>query len=148
MRHGHSPSSAEAGVPTDALRPLSENGRRDARRVAEEIVRRGGNLSLILHSPLVRAASTAQEAAAALHVQAEVFAPLDNTLSPEAALAKLRERGGQSDSILAVGHQPQIGEMAALLTGDVFDVRPAGLIAIEFAPTPRLLWSLNVDELA
>ena len=147
MRHGHSPSSAEAGVKTDALRPLSEKGRKDAGRMAEEIVRRGGKPALILHSPLVRAAQTAAAAAAVLKTQPLSFAPLDNSLPPQEVLAKLRERAGGAGDVLAVGHQPQIGEIAALLTGGIFEIRPAGVVAVEFASAPRLLWSANVDEL-
>jgi len=63
MRHGHAPSPSEAGVATEALRPLSEKGRSDARRIAAELVKRGARPALILHSPLARAVQTAQAAA-------------------------------------------------------------------------------------
>ncbi|MFI5344989.1 MAG: SixA phosphatase family protein [Elusimicrobiota bacterium] len=148
MRHGHSPSPAEAGVKTDALRPLSDKGRRDAGRMAEEIAARGGKSVLILHSPLTRAVQTAQAAAAVLKTEPQSFLPLDNTLPPEEALERLRARAAGADEVLAVGHQPQIGEIAVLLTGEVIDFRPAGLVAVEFGPEPRLLWSSNVDELS
>jgi phosphohistidine phosphatase len=147
MRHGHSPSPAEAGVKTDAQRPLSGKGRVDAGRMAEEIARRGGRPVLALHSPLVRAAQTARAAADVLKIDAEAFAALDNTLPPEEALSQLRRRVSGDGDVLAVGHQPQVGEIAALLTGDVFEIRPAGVVAIELGPEPRLLWSANVDEL-
>jgi phosphohistidine phosphatase SixA len=147
MRHGHAPSPADAGVKTDALRPLSEKGRRDARRMAEEIVKRGGKPALVLHSPLLRAVQTAQAAAAVLKTEALSFPPLDNTLPPDAALERLRARAGAADDVLAVGHQPQIGEIATLLTADIYEIRPAGIVAVEFGPEARLLWSSNVDEL-
>lgn len=147
MRHGHSPSPAEAGVKTDAQRPLSAKGRADARRMAEEVLARGGKPSLILHSPLLRAVQTAQEAAAALGLKPEAFAALDNTLPPEEVLSQLRRRGADADAVLAVGHQPQIGEIAALLTADIYEIRPAGLVAVELAAEPRFLWAANVDEL-
>jgi len=147
MRHGHAPTPAEAGVKTDAQRPLSEKGRADAARMAEEIVRRGGRPALVLHSPLVRAVQTAQAAAAVLKTDARAFDPLDNTLPPEEALSQLRLRVGDAADALAVGHQPQIGEIAALLTDEIFEIRPAGIVAVEFSPEPRLLWSANVDEL-
>jgi phosphohistidine phosphatase len=147
MRHGHAPTPAEAGVKLDALRPLSENGRRDARLMAEEIRRRGGRPSLILHSPLVRAVQTAASAAAALEIPVESFKPLDNTRASEEVLAALQTRAGSAEEILAVGHQPQIGEIAALLAAEIFEIRPAGIVAVEWAPEPRLLWTANVDEL-
>ena len=147
MRHGHAPTPAESGVKTDALRPLSDGGRRDARRVAEELLRRGGRPSLILNSPLVRAAQTAAAAAAALETPAETFVPLDNTLPPEEALAALQKRAGAAEEVLAIGHQPQLGEIVGLLADVVLEIRPAGLVAFEWAPEPRLLWWLNADEL-
>jgi phosphohistidine phosphatase len=147
MRHGHSPSPAEAGVKTDALRPLSDKGRKDARRMAEEVLARGGKPSLVLHSPLTRAIQTAQTAAAVLRTEPQTFVPLDNTLAPETVLEQLLARAAGADDVLAVGHQPQIGEIAALLTGEIFEIRPAGLVAVAFDPEPRLLWSANADEL-
>lgn len=147
MRHGHSPSPAEAGVKTDALRPLSERGRKDAGLMAAEIVRRGGRPALLLHSPLTRAAQTGAAAAAVLKVAAVAFTPLDNSLPPQEVLAELRERGAAADDVVAVGHQPQLGEIAALLTGGLFEIRPAGVVAVDLFAEPRLLWSANVDEL-
>jgi phosphohistidine phosphatase len=147
LRHGHAPTPGEAGVKTDALRPLSDKGRRDARRMAEELLKRGGRPSLILHSPLLRAVQTAASAAAALDAPAESFLPLDNSRPAPEVLAALEKRAAAEEEVLAVGHQPQLGELAALLTGAVLEIRPAGLVAIRWDPQPRLLWSLNADEL-
>lgn len=149
MRHGRSPSACEAGVAKDALRPLSEQGRQDAQRMALEIIKRGGRPKIILHSPLTRAAQTAAAVAPRL-TPADgpfVFSPLDNTHPPEDVLKELSVRAEDLDEVLAVGHQPQVGEIAALLTGAVFDIRPAGVVAIELAKTPRLLWTLNPEDL-
>ncbi len=147
MRHGHSPTSAEAGIRTDALRPLSDRGRKDAAAMAGEIRRRGGRPSLILHSPLLRAVQTAAAAAGALEVPAEVFVPLDNTRAADEVLEMVLERADAAEEVLAIGHQPQIGEIADLLAEAAFEFRPAGLVAVEWAPKPRLLWALNADEL-
>lgn len=146
MRHGHAPTCAEAGVKNDAVRPLSDKGRADARRVAEAVLKRGGRPALILHSPLLRAAQTAAAAAAALKSPAEAFVPLDNTLPPQEVLAALEKRAADVEELLAVGHQPQVGELAALLTGETFEFRPAGIVAVELGPEPRALWSLNAEE--
>lgn len=148
MRHGHSPSTHEAGVKTDAQRPLSEKGREDAVRVARELSRRGGKPALVLHSPLTRAMQTAVAAAAALNLSPTMLQALDNTLPADEAFAGLRARAEAVDEVLAVGHQPQVGEITAFLTDEAFEFRPAGLAAIELGPSPRLLWALNADELA
>lgn len=148
MRHGHSLSPSAAGVPHDALRPLSEKGRRDVPLMAAELARREGKPALIVHSPLVRATQTAALAAESLRLdRPEPFQPLDNTLPPDQVLAHLKERGAKTASLLAVGHQPQLGELAALLGRTVLDIRPGGLVALELGEEPRLLWSLNPEEL-
>ena len=142
MRHGHSPLREECGVRTDALRPLSERGRRDAERAAAEILRRGGRPSLILHSPLLRAVQTAAAAAQTLGLAPEPFAALDNTLPPAEALEALRVRAASAPEVLAVGHQPQVGEIASLLTGATLEFRPATLVALELSARARALWTL------
>jgi len=149
MRHGHSPSTAEAKVSKDALRPLSDQGKEDARRMAAELVRRGGKPALILHSPLTRAVQTAAEAASVLKPAAGAapFMPLDNTRPAEEVAAELLARASGDAEVLAVGHQPQIGEVAALLGKAIFEFRPATIVAFEFAPEPRLLWSLSPEQL-
>ena len=150
MRHGHSPSTAEAGVASDALRPLSDRGREEVRRVAHEIVARGGRPAIVLHSPLTRAAQTAATLAAALSpaLGAEVFAALDNTRPPEEVLARLEAKAAGIDEVLAIGHQPQVGEIASLLTKSVFSFRPGGIIALETGKSPRVLWTLNAEDAA
>ena len=149
MRHGHAPTTAEAGVKKDALRPLSPRGREDARRMAEELRRRGGKPALILHSPLTRAVQTAAEAAAVLAPKkgVETFEILDNTRPAEEVARAIEERGAAVEEVLAVGHQPQLGEIAALLGRSLFAINPAGIVALETDPETRALWSLNPEDL-
>ncbi len=145
MRHGHSPTTSEAGVPKDSLRPLSDQGRADARAMAAELLRRGGAPGLILHSPLLRAVQTAGEAAAVLkpaHGAVE-FAPLDNSRPSDEVERELAARGASVDEVLAIGHQPQIGEIATLLADELFEFRPATIIALELSPAPRILWAIS-----
>ena len=148
MRHGHSPTISEAKVAKDAQRPLSEQGRRDARRMVEELVRRGGAPRLILHSPLLRAAQTAAEAAAVLKPAqgCETFVPLDNTRPPEEVEREIASRAASVDEVLAVGHQPQIGEIGALLGKAVFEMRPATIVALDLSAAPRVLWAISPDQ--
>ncbi len=143
MRHGHAPTTSEAGVAKDALRPLSEQGRGDARRMAVEILKRGGKPVLILHSPLTRAVQTARAVADVLKPASgvEMFDALDNTLPADEAVEALRERGGDAAEILA------IGEIASLLTERPYEIRPAGLVAVDLGESPACAWSLNADEL-
>lgn len=148
MRHGHAPSAAEARVAKDALRPLSDLGREDARRMAAALARRGGAPALILHSPLLRAVQTAAEVASVLKPASgsELFVPLDNTRPAEEVERELAARAAAFDEVLAVGHQPQIGEVAALLGKAAFEMRPATIVALELSPAPRVLWSLSPEQ--
>lgn len=147
MRHGHSPSLSEAGVARDAQRPLSGRGREDARRMAAELARRGGTPALILHSPLKRAVETAAEAASVLRpaLGCKPFPLLDNTRPAEAVVAELRLQ--EAEELLAVGHQPQIGEIAVLLAGTLFDFRPGTIVALELGEKPAALWSAGPHDL-
>lgn len=134
MRHGHAPSLGEARVESDALRPLSERGKAQARRTAEEILKRGGKPARILHSPLRRAIETAGVASLALGLEKkrEVFEPLSNVLGAADLFDALMPRLIEADELLVVGHQPQLGELAALLAGQLHDLKPAGVVAVEF----------------
>lgn len=152
MRHGHSPSAAEAGVPGDFERPLSQAGREEAGLMARELARRGARPALILHSPLVRAAQTAREAALWLKPPqgVEAFAPLANELGAEELAVELERRAGGLAEVMAVGHQPQLGELTRHLSRSSFPFRPAGAVTIEVkAGAPAaLLWCCNPEELA
>lgn len=152
MRHGHSPTVGEAGVARDFDRPLSDEGAAAVRLTAAELNRRGGKPALILHSPLTRAVQTAETAQAALSPKPaiEAFDPLSNVLAPEAVFEKLRPRLAECAELLAVGHQPQIGELAMMLSGKVFDFRPGGLFALELPDAggeARILWSFSPQDL-
>ena len=115
------------------------------REAAEELARKGGKPALILHSPLVRAAQTAAVAAEVLRPpRVEEFQPLRNELPPADLAEELRRRCLEVDEALAVGHQPQLGELVAHLSGKVAELRPGGLAALDLSDgAVRLLWSRN-----
>jgi phosphohistidine phosphatase SixA len=117
--------------------------------MAAELARRGGAPDLILHSPLLRAVQTAAEAASVLKPAsgAEIFLPLDNTRPPEELETELAARAASVEEVLAVGHQPQIGELVSLLGKTLQEMRPATLVALELSPSPRVLWALHPEQL-
>jgi phosphohistidine phosphatase len=148
MRHGHSPSTTEAGVATDALRPLSDKGRGDTRRMAAEFARRVGAPGLILHSPLLRATQTAAEVATIFGpgTSREAFIPLDNTRPANEVERELALRAASIEAVLAIGHQPQIGEIVVRLGKTLVEMPPATIVALELAPIARVLWALSPDQ--
>jgi len=151
LRHGMSPSAAEAGVAKDFDRPLSDAGRAEVRKAARHLDERGARPVLILHSPLKRAAETAREAAAVLKPAQglEAFTPLANELSCEDLAERLRQRCRDLSEVLAVGHQPQLGELVAVLSKALFHLKPAGLVALGLKDdgSASFLWAVNPEEL-
>ncbi len=151
MRHGHSPSASEARAASDALRPLSAAGVKGAQETAKRLLGRGGRPEVILHSPLLRAVQTAAEAANVLQPArgSRTYEPLSNALSAEDLYRRVRADEPDAPELMLVGHQPQLGELASLLTGQVFDLKPGGVIALEPAPEDgrgRVLWSANPGD--
>jgi len=151
LRHGRSPSASAAGVAKDFDRPISSAGRAEVRKAARHMSGRGARPVLILHSPLRRAAETAQEAAAVLKPTQglEVFAPLANELSAEDLAGRLRQRCQDLSEVLAIGHQPQLGELIAVLSKTIFNLKPAGLVALDVKDQgpAAFLWACNPEDL-
>jgi len=149
LRHGKSPQLAESGVSRDEDRPLAPVGRQAVRRMAAYLKEQGGRPALILTSPLLRARDSAREVAAVLGMKAvEEFRPLDGGCPAKALWEKLSERLEHAPEALVAGHQPQLGELVAYLTGTLPKLKPGGLVAVEFTPERcRLLWAKNPEDL-
>ncbi len=149
MRHGESPSAPNAGVKTDADRPLSERGRKEARAAAAYLAKQGAKPAALLVSPLKRAQMTAKEVSEVLKgPKPKTYPPLDNTMNGSDLFRKLMDDHGEKPEVLVIGHIPQLGETANHLTGAFFSIKPAGIVAIETnGQKHSLLWSANPDEL-
>ena len=123
VRHAEAPP----GEP-DELRPLSANGREQARALGRRL--RDDDLvpDAILASPLLRA----RETAAAL----ELGEPeIDERLAPGATPDDLLEAAeGRGETVLVVGHQPDCGRAAAALSGGPEpSFPPCGIAVVEVA---------------
>ncbi|MBI4055232.1 MAG: histidine phosphatase family protein [Elusimicrobia bacterium] len=148
FRHGRALSVEEAGISTDAERPLSPQGVAEVRLAAEHLRAQGGRPEKIFSSPLRRARETAQVAAAILNFQEPIVelgilsggvsgAQLWESLEPE--LSSCREA-------VIVGHQPQLGEWVALFLGlQTPRLAAGGLVAMEISEEAqaKFLWSRN-----
>ena len=148
MRHGTSPSTHEAGVKTDFDRPLAEEGRVNARRGADFLSRSGAKPSKLLASPLVRSQQTARIVAAALKLEPFTYEPLSNQIDGMSLYRKICDDFSEEPELLLVGHQPQFGETANYLTGQYFDLKPAGQIALEIDARGKgaVLWAANPGD--
>jgi len=123
-------ADAEPGEP-DELRALTAHGRQQARDVGARLAAEGAAGAAVVTSPLLRARETAEEIARALGTTAEP----DDRLAPGATADSVREAAaerGDSATLVAVGHQPDCGRIAAELTAGPEPPFPkAGVVAID-----------------
>ena len=151
LRHGEALAARGDG---DAARALSEAGRRTVARIAEEYERRGWHPARVFTSPMRRAQETAAIviARAAPGIEPETLDELVPDHGPEDVVAALNARD-TAGHVLLVGHQPQLGGLAAYLTGGPEPgMAPGALACLEIAGLPgrgsgRMLWLLHPDHL-
>ena len=107
----------------DELRPLTPEGRRQAREVGRRLAADSIRPAIVLTSPLLRARETGEEVARATGAQAEP----DDRLEPGANADDVRGAiAGRGNEVVVIGHQPDCGRIAAALTGGPEPAFPAG----------------------
>jgi phosphohistidine phosphatase len=107
-------ADAESGMP-DGERPLSAKGLKQAQRMAEWLKARLPKDAIILVSPARRA----QETARALAKKFEICVEVGTSATPGAVLQAANWPDADR-AVVVVGHQPTLGQVAALaLSGNV-----------------------------
>ncbi|MEK6274549.1 MAG: phosphohistidine phosphatase SixA [Actinomycetota bacterium] len=120
-------AEAASGEP-DELRPLTAEGREQARALGARLRAENASPEVVLTSPLLRARETGGELAQALGAETEP----DERLSPGASLDDVRAAvSGRGEEVVVVGHQPDCSQIAAALTGSEPAFPPAGLAVLE-----------------
>ncbi len=107
----------------DSQRPLTDKGRKKMRSIAKGLRALGVEFDVILSSPYVRAADTAEILSDILKVKQEVQFS-ENLIpagSPEALIAELNEKY-TADSIALVGHEPFLSALIGLLVANTTNV--------------------------
>jgi phosphohistidine phosphatase len=153
--------AAERGkeYPDDTLRPLTTEGIEKFRQVAKGLARLDVRVDRILTSPLVRARQTADILAEELPGRPEVIET--DALVPGATFDELRTHLAEfnrCDSVALVGHEPDIGQLAARLLGlrhplafkkggvcriDMETLPPSGPGELRWFAPPRMLGRLR-----
>lgn len=117
VRHAIAEERGEAW-PDDSLRPLTRRGLSRMRDVAARLMALGETADVVLTSPLIRALETAS-------ILREVWNPMPKVTalddlapgnSPESLMAALTSYA-RNDRVALVGHEPDLGELAAWLIG-------------------------------
>jgi phosphohistidine phosphatase len=117
VRHGDALARGE-GAATDAGRPLSPQGEDEARAAGRLLSAVDPAITLVLTSPAVRAVETGRLLAGAFSVRPEL--KTSDRLRPGAtAEAILQETvASRRESMVIVGHQPDLGTAIAWLVAD------------------------------
>jgi phosphohistidine phosphatase len=139
LRHG------EADWPdwkkSDDDRPLTKRGKKEMRDVAKFLDRLKVRPTLIVTSPLPRAAQTAEIAADYLKAKLRK----DELLAPGFAATKLRTilKRHRAKVLMLVGHEPDFTETISELTGASLKLSKAGVALLDIDPESeegKLLW--------
>ena len=158
IRHGVAAERGEAW-PDDTKRPLTDEGVRRLRKIADGLAGIGVSFDVMLTSPLVRAKQTAEIIASGLNphppiVTTDALAPGGSYAAVLDDLAKQARRR----RIALVGHEPGLGALAARLIAsrhalefmkgavariDVAALPPTGAGSLHWFLTPRLLRRLG-----
>jgi phosphohistidine phosphatase len=123
-------AAAASGTP-DELRPLTAEGRAQARSLGERLRADGVEASAVLTSPLLRARETGALVARELGAKAAVDERLAPGASPEGVAEAATEQGG---TVVAVCHQPDCSRIVAALTGGPEPPFPPAGVSISLAP--------------
>lgn len=117
IRHG---MAAERGdeYPDDSKRPLTSHGISALKKEAKALAYMGVDFDHIISSPLVRTKQTAEVFAQALPSKPALT--LSDSLAPAGAPAAVFQelaKHMRKERIAIVGHEPNLGELAARLIG-------------------------------
>jgi phosphohistidine phosphatase len=120
LRHG----DAEPHGGEDASRQLTDKGKKQAEAAGKAIAALGIEIEACLSSPKIRSLQTAKIACEPLGMEPEVAEEL------RGGLIDVRELAAGRD-VLLVGHEPDLSNAVAELTGGKIRLRKGGLAGVE-----------------
>src|SRR5262245_20557736 len=138
MRHGVALARESTDAPADDQRPLTQKGLKKTRKAAKGLMVLRLSIDRFFSSPLLRARQTADIVAEALRFKGQVEELTE--LAPDGDLEKLvgsLTSHKDSQGILLVGHQPNLGATASLLL--------TGNTALEIDFKKSAVCCINVD---
>jgi phosphohistidine phosphatase len=138
IRHGLAAERGDA-FPDDTKRPLTSRGIARLRKEARALVKLGVSFDQIVTSPLVRARQTADVFAQALNPHpplaiSEALAPGGTPVAVIEDLGRFERRS----RVALVGHEPNMGELAARLLGTrrAVEFKKGAICRIDVAALP------------
>lgn len=129
FRHGEAQTDGD-----DASRSLTKDGTSSVKLVGRAFKKMGFNFDIIFSSPLKRALETARIIAKETKYNDDIFE--GDEFKPGFSLENLEEvigRHPEISSVLIVGHEPDLGKIAAALVGsdEVNPIKKAGLALVK-----------------
>lgn len=149
VRHGIAVDREDPKCPPDPQRYLTEEGVEKTKQVAKGLAALGVTADLLLSSPYVRAAQTAEIFAAALEYPKQKIRRTDLLLPGAEPSLLFRElaKDRQASSVFLFGHAPQLDDLVATALGSkrhVTSLKKAGVALIELKrlspPIGSLVW--------
>ena len=126
----------------DDERPLTKEGKREMRRIAQFLAELDVTPTVILSSPLPRAWQTAELAAGALGVELREAAALRKGFTAAKFRAMLKREKGAD--LMLVGHDPDFSDLIRDLTGGIVKLGKGGIARIDIdeaaGGSGRLIW--------
>ncbi len=126
LRHGE---AEPHDTRPDDERRLTPRGEEQSRAAGRALAALGLTFQRVLTSPKVRAVETARLACEALMVEPELHEPLAGGFGGRDAMALLRE-SGEDERLLLVGHNPDLPQVVADLTGGRIDLKKGGVAGL------------------
>ena len=148
LRHAKAEPDSESG--SDFDRRLTGSGREDAARMGEEVRQLDLAFDLILSSPAVRAAETAELAGLSPRFDQRIYDAAAGDL-----LAIVQDADDAINRLMLIGHNPGFERLASRLAGQELAMPTGSLVEIKLpidswrdAGSGRLVRALSPKELA
>jgi len=131
LRHGKAAFFDGSG--DDFSRPLTQRGIDDVTAAAKRLLANGLSVELVVSSPAARAIATAKLAAGVLGVESIATDPIVYDGNEEDILTAVRAFPDDCKSVLLVGHNPTLSELASfLLPEGGISLPAAGAVSLDF----------------
>lgn len=141
FRHGEAEDIGKNGVLVDEARRLTEKGKSDAAKMGAYLKSKNRKATLLIHSPLVRAAQTAEILTAHLGCEKKEVKELSTDYGVRTYMEVLKAHQ-QIENLALVGHQPTLSKFISTLASGEQSVQiqfePCSLAVLRIATTTML----------
>lgn len=150
LRHADA-GDPEAWTGPDAVRPLSDKGRKQSKRLGDHLASIGFTADAIITSPKIRAEQTAEIVAERVEGKVSVDDRLAHPFDIDTVEALLSD-AGDPERVVLVGHDPDFSDTLSALCGPQLEMKKGAFARIEIDRPLRagggtLRWLLSPDVL-